>query len=172
MRKKSMLVWDMFKAHLSEDVKASLKAHNTDIAVIPGGLTSVLQQLDVSLNKPFKDYMRQCWNEWMTSDLHTFTPAGNMRATSLSTVCEWVLKAWNEVRTDSVIKSFKKCSISNAMDVTEDNLLWEEEEETATAQNDDNEAEGPYNNMITAEEWDELFGQTDDEEDYFKGFEL
>ena len=167
MRKKSMLVWDMFKAHLSEDVKTSLKAHNTDIAVIPGGLTSLLQPLE-----PFKDYIRQCWNKWMTSGLHTITPAGNMRAASLSTVCEWVLKAWNEVRTESVIKSFKKCSISNAMDGTEDDLLWEEEEETATAQNDDDEAEGPYDNMITAEEWDELFGQTDDEEGYFEGFEL
>ena len=46
------------------------------------------------------------------------------------------------------------------------------EEETATAQNDDDEAEGPYDDMITAKEWDKLFGLTDDEEDYFKGFEL
>ena len=68
------------------------------------------------------------------------------------------------------IVSFQKYVIK--MDGTEDNWLWQEEEETATAQNDDDEAEGPYNNMITAEEWDQHFGLTDDEEDYFEGFEL
>ena len=37
------------------------------MAVIPGGLTSVLQPLDVCLNKPFKDHQRKMWVEWMTS---------------------------------------------------------------------------------------------------------
>ena len=68
------------------------------------------------------------------------------------------------------IVSFQKYVIK--MDGTEDDLLWEEEEETATAQNDDDKAEGPYDDMITAEEWDQLFGLTDDKEDYFEGFEL
>ena len=46
----------------------SWKQKNTDIAVIPGGLTSVLQPLDVSLNKPFKDNVRTLWMEWMAGD--------------------------------------------------------------------------------------------------------
>ena len=51
---KSMLVWDCFSGHLVDSVKRRTKAHNTDMVVIPGGLTSVLQPLDVSLNKPMK----------------------------------------------------------------------------------------------------------------------
>ena len=35
-------------------VKCKFRRKNTDLAVIPGGLTSRLQPLDVSLNKPFK----------------------------------------------------------------------------------------------------------------------
>ena len=34
---------------------------DTNLAVIPGGLTSLLQPLDVSLNKPFKDNVRKRW---------------------------------------------------------------------------------------------------------------
>ena len=49
-----MLVWDIFRAHKTEDVKKAAKKLKT-LAVIPGGLTSVLQPLDVCLNKPFKD---------------------------------------------------------------------------------------------------------------------
>ena len=52
MLKKSLLVWDSFKAHLVDSVKRKLKCNNTDVAVIPGGLTSVVQPLEVSLNKP------------------------------------------------------------------------------------------------------------------------
>ena len=34
---------DSFEAHKTEQVKRSFKSENTDLAVIPGGLTSVLQ---------------------------------------------------------------------------------------------------------------------------------
>ena len=46
----------LYKTVLWED-------HNTDIAVIPGGLTSIVQPLDVCLNKPFKDHLRSKWSE-------------------------------------------------------------------------------------------------------------
>ena len=49
-RRRSLLVLDSFEAHKTEQVKRSFKNENTDLAVIPGGLTSVLQPLDVSLN--------------------------------------------------------------------------------------------------------------------------
>lgn len=53
--RRSLLVWDAFRAYLAEPVKQALRQTNTDVAVIPGGLTSVLQPLDVCLNKPFKN---------------------------------------------------------------------------------------------------------------------
>ena len=59
LRQRSFHVWDAFQAHLAEPVKQALRQTNTDIAVIPGGLTSILQPLDVCLNKPFKDRVRE-----------------------------------------------------------------------------------------------------------------
>lgn len=38
--KKSMLVWDQFRSHLTDTVKDKLKSLKTFQAVIPGGLTS------------------------------------------------------------------------------------------------------------------------------------
>ena len=54
-RRRSLLVCDMFEAHVTESVKIALTRENTNLVVIPGGLTSILQPLDVSLNNPFKD---------------------------------------------------------------------------------------------------------------------
>ena len=69
----SLLVWDSFSAHLTDIVKQQLHENKTATAVIPGGLTSLVQPLDVCLNKPFKDRL---WEKWMTSGEKTFTPGG------------------------------------------------------------------------------------------------
>ena len=60
LNRKSLLVWHMFKSRLCENVKTTIKRFNTDIAVICGGLTSIIQPLDVCLNKPFKDSLCKC----------------------------------------------------------------------------------------------------------------
>jgi hypothetical protein len=45
--------------------------------VIPGGVTSILQPLDISINKPFKESLRRFYGEWMAEG----TPGGKITAT-------------------------------------------------------------------------------------------
>ena len=54
VKPQSLLVLDSFRGHLVDSVKYLFKEDNTHLAVIPGGLTSRLQPLDVSVNKSFK----------------------------------------------------------------------------------------------------------------------
>lgn len=61
----TMLVLDSVWGHLTANVKWALCDGKTDLVVITGGLTSVLQPLEVVLNKPFKDRLRELYNEWM-----------------------------------------------------------------------------------------------------------
>ena len=56
---RSLLVLDSFKGHLVNSVKNRFVEKQTNIAVIPGGLTSKLQPLDVFINKSFKSKLRQ-----------------------------------------------------------------------------------------------------------------
>ena len=104
----SLLVWDSFSAHLTDTVKQQLHENKTATAVIPGGLTSLVQPLDVCLNKPFKDRLREKWMTWMMSGEKTFTPGGQLRAASLVTVCQWVKESWQELSKEMVERSFKK----------------------------------------------------------------
>ena len=118
LRKKSGHVYDMFRTHMMESIRKKLGETNTDVAIIPGDLTSQLQPLDVSLNKPFKGIL------WTAGDKdHELTPGGRLKRPSITLWCRWVLTAWEKVATAIVIKSFKKCSISNALDGTEDGML-------------------------------------------------
>ena len=38
------------------------------------------------------------------------------------------MKAWNEIDTAIIIKAFKKCGISNALDGSEDDILYQDDE--------------------------------------------
>lgn len=98
LKNKSLLIFEKFRTHLMDSIFKKLEAENTDTSVIPGGLTSVLQPLDVSLNKPFKDNVRTLWTEWMAGD-HSeieFTKSGRLRKPSITLWCNWIIKAWDK----------------------------------------------------------------------------
>ena len=129
LKKPAMLIWDMFSAHKTDDVKKLAKKINTSLAVIPGGLTSVLQPLDVSLNKPFKDKLRTMWSDWMISGTGESTKSGNLKKPGIDLVAQWVKVAWDTIPPEMIKKSFQKCCISNALDGTEDEFIFDSDNE-------------------------------------------
>ena len=178
-RKQSLLVWDSFRAHLSNPVRRALKTVNTECAVIPGGMTSILQPLDVCLNKPFKDHLRAKWQDWMLSGDHTFTASGRTRKAELNVICGWIKEAWDDISPEMVKKSFLKCSITNALDGTEDDELWGEDDDPFAnlddeADDDDDDVEMLYADNyetqqagIDAETYEQMFGSSDTEEEFY-----
>ena len=78
-KRPSLLVLDSFSAHLTEETQAMFARCNTTVIVIPGGCTLVLQYLDVSINCPFKDNLRKCWQQYMVeqSDVGLNYPANS-----------------------------------------------------------------------------------------------
>jgi hypothetical protein len=45
---------------------------------------------------------------------------------ALSEVAWWVSTAWKAIPETIISRSFKKCCISNALDGSEDDILWED----------------------------------------------
>ena len=135
----SLLVWDSLQAHLTDEVKEDLNRRKIDVAVIPGGLTPVLQPLDKCLNKPFKDNVRRKYLAWMISGPFEYTPAGKKKAPSRNIVLRWVHEAWREIPAEMVTKSFKTCGISNSLDGTEDDVMYTEEVQEIDDDEEDNE---------------------------------
>ena len=46
----------------------------------------------------------------------------------------WINRAWNGIPQDLTEKSFKSCGIANALDGSEDDAVWEDEEEGTKVQ--------------------------------------
>ena len=107
------------------------------MAIIPGGLTSVIQPLDVCINKLFKDRLREKWQLWMSHGDFELTKDGNLKKPQYNLICKWILKVWKDIPSEMIIKSFKKCGISNALDGTEDDLLYSSDAEISEDEIDD-----------------------------------
>ena len=50
LRPHSMLVLDSFRGHLTDSIKEKSRREKCNMVVIPGGMTGMLQPLDVSIN--------------------------------------------------------------------------------------------------------------------------
>ena len=137
---KNMLLLDAFRGHTTEPVKKKLKDINSKMVVIPAGMTSQLQPLDVSVNKPFKDHVRAKYEEWILSDNLPLTKSGKIKKAPAAEMARWISEAWKDVSPGIIQKSFQKCCVTNALDGSEDDLLWEEdsnEHDSSSSSDDD-----------------------------------
>jgi len=140
-------------------------------------LTSILQPLDVGVNKPIKTMLRIKWAEWMTNGKHAFTKGGRQKAPDMPTIARWVRDVWNELDSGRIVKSFLKCCISNALDGTDDDILWEDDtpfEQLSDEDEDDVEHEDDWylydGEGISDEQITKLFMDSDSESE-FLGFD-
>jgi hypothetical protein len=53
----------------------------------------------------------------------------------------WIIMAWQCISPEVILKGFKKCCISNAMDGTKDYMLWNDSEEEGNVRSECEEDE-------------------------------
>lgn len=111
---KALLVMDSMQAHLTPQFKDEIKACNSTPAIIHGGLTKVLQPLDLSVNQSFKAALRHLWEEWMVDGKHGFTSTRRMCHASFQQVLGWINKVWTSVTTETILPGFRKAGITRA----------------------------------------------------------
>ena len=54
----TLMVLDMFGGHKTDEVLDTMRAHDITVSVILRGCTGLVQPLDVSINRPFKDLLK------------------------------------------------------------------------------------------------------------------
>ena len=119
-----------------------------------------------TVNCHLKDHLRSKWSEWMLEGEKTYTAGGNIRAASLETVCQWVKESWEKIGEDMIKYSFKKCGISNLLDGSEDDVLWRDGDgEASDKVADEMDDVDLYDDMIGADDMEELFGDSDEDDE-------
>jgi DDE superfamily endonuclease. len=74
-----MLCLDAFCGHFTGAVREKIHSLASDLVVIPAGMTSVLQSLDISINKPFKGSVQEQYEKWFCEPNRELTPTGKIK---------------------------------------------------------------------------------------------
>src|SRR5438105_3267442 len=68
--------------------------------------------------------MRHKYNHWMNEAIKEYTPSGKIKRPSYSLVANWVKESWDAIDTNIIMRSFKCCGVSNAINGSEDGLIF------------------------------------------------
>lgn len=92
------LILDIYKAHLTDNVKAMAKALNIKLHFIPAGMTDLYQPLDRNIFGPFKAIARCLFRE--------HNQLGEPIEISTTDVCKHIICAWEKVSNETIGKAW------------------------------------------------------------------
>ena len=75
------------------------------MSVIPGGCMKYLQPLDVCINKPFKSFFCEFYDDWFRKGQFEYTKSGKIKAPSHLLQIQWVVKAYEKISKEVVKNS-------------------------------------------------------------------
>ena len=67
--KTALVIMDNFKGQTTEAILDFLENNNILVSLLPPNTTGDLQPMDLSVNKPAKDYIKRCFEEWYASEI-------------------------------------------------------------------------------------------------------
>ena len=120
-KSQSLIVLDKAPIHTSEEVIKYYKKGNKKLVFIPSGLNPVLQPLEITVNKLFKNGIKYLYIQHMIKN-------GKAEKLKLKRkdLIQWIFEVWyNEsiITSNCIINTFKSTGISNNINGKEDYLI-------------------------------------------------
>ena len=106
------LLLDQFEVHKSATMRAKLETLGIQLQLIPGGCTGLLQPVDISIGKPFKDCIRKKCFDW-TVDQNPELPI--ITNAFWEDEAAWVADAWRDFDLTIIKNGWQKTSITFKM---------------------------------------------------------
>lgn len=101
------MVLDAFRGHFDKVVKEHNAKHKLlSWLLMDGGITPKAQPLDVLVNKIFKGFFRDLFEDWsLNAPLHPVS--GHPLAPSRQLLAGWVVQAWEKVPVDLIKRAWE-----------------------------------------------------------------
>ena len=115
-----LMIIDSAPSHIKPSLLEYINKKKQKYILIPPGMTRVLQPLDVSINGPFKQYMKNLYIDECIRNKDL-----NMKI-SREQILKWILEIWHDeekITKEMVENSFKYCGISNSLTGEEDHMV-------------------------------------------------
>jgi len=129
-----MLVLDVAKFHSTAEVLNTLRSHDIIPSMVPAGCTGLVQPLDVSVNKPFKDILRDLLEDALDTyekqhqlSLRELSKSNLVAIAERRILVTWAVgEAWERFclkHKDLVINTFRKLGLTLPIDGSQDHEL-------------------------------------------------
>ena len=114
----------------------------------------------------------------MNDAIKEYTPSGKIKRPTYSLVANWIKESWDSIDTNMIKRSFKCCGVSNSLDGSEDNLIFdfnkveeinnrrkgiEENETNSESESSDNESESEDEGNESESEDEDNESESEDE---------
>ena len=86
--------------HLTSWIRSLLGDINTEVEFIPPGFASKLQVMDVGINKPFKDWVRQAVETFLSQNDVDTKP-------SWQVVSHWIANSWGNIPAQMIVNTWR-----------------------------------------------------------------
>jgi hypothetical protein len=96
----SYMIMDQFKVHLMRNCLNAIQNTGTEVDFVIGGYTGCVQILDKGVNRPFKYYALEEFENWMLTNLSFPRP-------TRGEVAFWVNTAWNKIMEETIKNTWK-----------------------------------------------------------------
>ena len=72
------------------------------------------------LQNPFKKHIYKEYDDWLQDeDRHTFTRGGKIRAPTKTDLCNMMVRSWDKIPEENIVKSFRVCGQVEDLDIDE-----------------------------------------------------
>ena len=108
-----MVIFDEFSGQVTDRVLSLLKANNIFYVIVPPNCTDTLQPLDVSVNKPAKDFLRTKFNEWYAARITEQLGSGPLRSIVKPVSARWMIELYDYLnsRPGIIVNGFRHIGI-------------------------------------------------------------
>lgn len=77
---------DNFKGQVTPAISELLVSHNIHVCLLPPNVTDRLQPMDLSVNKPAKDFLKRCFEDWYARQIVSQLDGNNVESASIAPV--------------------------------------------------------------------------------------
>lgn len=128
--KSALVIMDNFKGQITSGVNTLLESHNIHVCLLPPNTTDLLQPMDISVNKPAKDFLKRKFEDWYSkevtkqlqgvSDIESadIQPVNLSMAAVKELSALWLVEMAGYIAENPhfVVSGFRRAGISDALD--------------------------------------------------------
>lgn len=154
----AMVIMDNFKGQITTSVTELLETNNIHVCLLPPNTTDLLQPMDVSVNKPAKDFLKSRFQDWYSEQLAKQFEGRDIESTDLQPInlglplmkelgAKWMVEMADYFAQNPqiIVNGFVRAGIAGALDGHVD-------KETASEEDRDSDSEESDCDEITLEE--------------------